>query len=214
MGDYAIIVTLGSNPNYDVTATGSKLTIGKKAATIVAHDKSKNEGEADPALTAGVKGTVGGDQLRYTLYRVLGEKAGTHPIFVSVGNNPNYAITAVDAVFTVNAAEEDGVIIVTEEMLTAQEDGAVTVDLSGLEQEITEIVIPNAVLAKITEALEIKLAKTTIRFDAEALAAIKEQVGDKDLHLELNGNEAETVRAFIVDEAGVETDLELPAAKD
>ena len=157
---------------------------------------------------------MGGDQLRYTLYRVLGEKAGTYPIYVSVGNNPNYAITAVDAVFTVNAAEEDGVVIVTEEMLTAQEDGTVTVDLSAQEKEITEIVIPNAVLAKITEALEIKLAKTTIRFDAEALAAIKEQVGDKDLHLERNGNEAETVRAFIVDAEGVETDLELPAAKD
>ena len=215
-GEYTITVTPGQNAKYDVTVIEGNLTITKKPVTIVAHDKSKNEGEADPALTAGVKGTVGSDKIKYELYRKKGEAAGTYAIIVSVkaNDNPNYAITAVDAVFTVNAAAEAGVVTVTEEMLTVQEDGTVTVDLTAMEKEITEIVIPNAVLAKITDALEIKLAKETISFDAEAVAAIKEQAGDKDLHLELNGNEAEKVRAFIVDEAGVETNLELPAAKD
>ena len=215
-GEYTSNVTPCQNAKYDVTVIEGNLTITKKAVTIVAHDKSKNEGEKDPALTAGVKGTVGSDKIKYDLYRKQGETAGTYTIIVSVkaNDNPNYAITAVDAVFTVNAAAEAGVVTITEEMLTVQEDGTVTVDLTAMEKEITEIVIPNAVLAKITDALEIKLAKETISFDAEAVAAIKEQVGDKDLHLELNGNEAESVRAFIVDEAGAQTDLELPAAKD
>ena len=56
VGEYAITVTLGENPNYDVTVTNAKLTIGKKAATVTAADKSKTYGEADPELTATVDG--------------------------------------------------------------------------------------------------------------------------------------------------------------
>ncbi|MDX1752785.1 MAG: MBG domain-containing protein, partial [Salinimicrobium sediminis] len=39
--DYAITVTLGSNPNYDITPTNGTLNIGQKSATVVANDKSK-----------------------------------------------------------------------------------------------------------------------------------------------------------------------------
>jgi hypothetical protein len=36
-----IVVTLGSNPNYDVTKTDGTLTIGKASASVTANDKSK-----------------------------------------------------------------------------------------------------------------------------------------------------------------------------
>ena len=236
-GEHEITVTPGQNPNYDVTAVGSKLTIGKKAATVTANDTSKTEGEDDPLLAAYVTGTVGSDQILYSLHRALGEKAGTYTIFVRVkdSDNPNYNVTAVNGVLTVNAApqpepepepeqEPQAPVVVTvpvsgdeatanvtvtveesiatvsdtniDEVLSAQEVGTVTVDMSALETEITEVVIPNAMLTKVAEAvadennsadsLEIKLTEATIHFDAEAVAAVKEQAGEHDLHVKLD----------------------------
>ena len=94
VGEYDITVTLGENPNYNITATGSKLTIGQKAATITADAKNKTYGTAeDPELTATVEGVVGEETLNYTLTRAEGENAGTYAITVTPGSNPNYAVT-------------------------------------------------------------------------------------------------------------------------
>ena len=102
VGEYAITVTLGENPNYEVTVTNAKLTIGKKAATITAADKSKTYGEDDPELTATVEGTVGLDAINYTLSRAEGENVGEYDIVVTLGNNPNYDVTVKDGAFTIN----------------------------------------------------------------------------------------------------------------
>src|SRR5205814_5255024 len=67
VGDYPITVTLGSNPNYSVTKTDNTLTVEAKAATVVADHKSKTYGDANPALTAVVTGTVNGDAVNFTL---------------------------------------------------------------------------------------------------------------------------------------------------
>ena len=52
VGGYAITVTLGSNPNYDVTPVNGTLTITPRSATLQADDKTKVYGDANPALTA------------------------------------------------------------------------------------------------------------------------------------------------------------------
>src|SRR3989449_7820558 len=52
VGDHAITVTLGSNPNYTVTPTNGTLHINPKAASVTADDKAKTYGDANPALTA------------------------------------------------------------------------------------------------------------------------------------------------------------------
>ena len=44
-------MTLGTNPNYDVTKTDGTLTINKATATVTANAKSKTYGAANPALT-------------------------------------------------------------------------------------------------------------------------------------------------------------------
>src|SRR5438093_9711874 len=41
VASYAIMVTLGSNPNYSVTPTNGTLTVGQKAAALTANNKSK-----------------------------------------------------------------------------------------------------------------------------------------------------------------------------
>ena len=102
VGEYAITVTLGENPNYEVAVTGAKLTIGKKAATVTANNKAKTYGEADPALTATVEGTVGTDIINYTLSRAKGNNVGEYAITVTLGENPNYEVTATNGSFTIN----------------------------------------------------------------------------------------------------------------
>src|SRR5438270_11957310 len=50
VGPYAITVTLGSNPNYNVTKTDGTLTVDAKDASVTADNKMKTYGDANPAL--------------------------------------------------------------------------------------------------------------------------------------------------------------------
>ena len=102
VGTYDIMVNLGSNPNYAIETTNANFTINKKAATITANDTNKTYGDADPELTATVTGSVAGDAIAYTLTRAAGNTAGTYPITVTLGSNPNYQITTTNATFTIN----------------------------------------------------------------------------------------------------------------
>ena len=107
IGDYPITVTLGSNPNYDLTKTDSLLTVKKAVATVVADAKSKFYGTDNPALTAVVTGAVvGGDPVNYTLATtaVKLSPAASYPITVTLGANPNYNVTPTDSTLTVNRA--------------------------------------------------------------------------------------------------------------
>lgn len=107
VGSYPITVTLGSNPNYDVTATSGSLTVNARIATIAAEDKSKSYGDLNPALTAIVTGTVNGDELNYSLSTsaVQFSNAGNYTIMVSLGLNPNYSITPKDGTLVINRRE-------------------------------------------------------------------------------------------------------------
>ena len=102
--EYDITVSLGSNPNYTVTTNGAKFTISPKAATVTADAKSKEYGEADPALTATVTGVLEGETLNYTLSRAEGQNADEYDITVTLGSNPNYTVTTNGAKFTITAA--------------------------------------------------------------------------------------------------------------
>lgn len=108
VGSYPVTVSLGVNPNYAVTATDAALTISAKAATILANDVTKTYGTANPALSAVVSGEVaGGDAIAYTLSTTATALSGvgSYPVTVSLGANPNYAVTATDAALTVEPAE-------------------------------------------------------------------------------------------------------------
>src|SRR5262249_16852095 len=45
VGSYAITITLGANPNYNITATSGTLTVTPKAATITANNRTKIYGQ-------------------------------------------------------------------------------------------------------------------------------------------------------------------------
>src|SRR5205807_79740 len=61
VGNYPIAVTLGSNPNYSVTAYNGTLTIGKAHLTVMADTKSVQYSDPLPTLTATITGFLGTD---------------------------------------------------------------------------------------------------------------------------------------------------------
>jgi gliding motility-associated-like protein len=138
IGNYPIEVTLGSNPNYSVTKTDAVLNITPKAITVVAADKSKVYGEANPTLSAVVNGVVGSDVINYTLATTATTTSGvgTYPIEVTLGANPNYSVTKTDAVLnitpkaiTVVAADKSKVYGEANPTLTAVVSGIVGTDV-------------------------------------------------------------------------------------
>ena len=103
IGNYPITVALGINTNYSVTVSNNNLTVGQRAATVVANPKGKNYGSPNPTLDAIVAGTVNRDMINYSLATtaVLSSPAGSYPITVSLGSNPNYTVTATTNTLTV-----------------------------------------------------------------------------------------------------------------
>src|SRR5262249_18632481 len=107
VGTYAITVTLGWNPNYNVTTTNGTLTIEQANATVTADNKSKTYGDDNPTFTATVVGAVvGGDAIDYSLATTALKfsNVGSYPITASLGSNPNYNVTATDGTLTINQA--------------------------------------------------------------------------------------------------------------
>ena len=111
-GEYDIIVTLGENPNYDISTTGGTFTIAKKSVTLSAVAAEKPWGTNDPKLTAAFTGVIAGEEgdIEYVVTRDPGEYAvdneeaaksgdgftyyNTFDTYVTVTNDPkNYDVT-------------------------------------------------------------------------------------------------------------------------
>ncbi|QKJ31112.1 gliding motility-associated C-terminal domain-containing protein [Mucilaginibacter mali] len=111
-GSYAIKQgTLSLSGNYTLNYTGDNLTIGRKALTITADNKTKVYGAANPALNAIYTGfTNGDDATRLTTQPTLAttatasSAAGTYPITASGAASNNYAISYTNGTLTVNKA--------------------------------------------------------------------------------------------------------------
>src|SRR5437762_14353392 len=105
VGPYTITVTLGSNPNYNVTKTDGTLTINAKDASVTADNKMKTYGDANPALTATVTGTVNGDTLDYTLANAAMPVSGVGALHIAltICSNPNYDVTPHNGNLHINA---------------------------------------------------------------------------------------------------------------
>ncbi len=144
-GEYAVTfsgVTLNetkdSTGNYVFTGTtNGKLTIRTKAITVKADDKTKvydNDSTTDPELTATVEGVVKGDTLDYTLSRAEGEDVGTYAITVTLGENPNYDVTATNGNFTITKAAQEAPAAPTAQEIT---DNSVTLaPVEGMEYRL------------------------------------------------------------------------------
>ena len=133
VGTYDIKVTLGENPNYEITVTEDKFTITRKPASItVDPNQSKIYGEKDPDIfSATVEGTVGTDKLNYSLSRTGGENVGEYPITITLGDNPNYEVTATDGKLTITPKSASITVDVGQGKTYGEEDPALIVTVEG-----------------------------------------------------------------------------------
>ena len=71
---------------------------------MTADNKSKTYGDDNPALTATVVGEVsGGAAINYSLATTALKfsNVGNYPITVTLGSNPNYAVTPIDGTLSI-----------------------------------------------------------------------------------------------------------------
>ncbi|WP_194383028.1 MBG domain-containing protein, partial [Belliella aquatica] len=109
VGSHPITLSGGVDANYAITLVNGTLTVGQKAVTITAEDKSKIYGEANPALTFTYTGLVNGDTQVATEPSIAtsataSSNVGTYPITLSGGIDANYNITLVDGELEVTQA--------------------------------------------------------------------------------------------------------------
>ena len=107
VGTYDITVTGGSAANYDITRTGGTLTVNKAGITVVADDKNRSYGAANPTLTGTLSGVLNGDNITafYGTTAVLASPAGTYAIVPGLldptSKLGNYTTSLTSGVLTV-----------------------------------------------------------------------------------------------------------------
>ncbi|MEA5050548.1 MAG: InlB B-repeat-containing protein, partial [Oscillospiraceae bacterium] len=99
---------ISANTNYavgTVSYTDGSLTITRKAVTVIANNKTKAYGEADPTFDATVNGLVTGDTLNYIFSRTAGDAVGSYTITPSgEATQGNYTVTYATGTLTITAA--------------------------------------------------------------------------------------------------------------
>ncbi len=109
--DYGLTADQFGYNDENVTATftvaaDGKLTIGPKAVTVTAENKTKISGNADPELTATVEGVLEGDEIAYALSREAGEGAGEYAITpTGEETQGNYTVSYVAGTLTIGGAK-------------------------------------------------------------------------------------------------------------
>ncbi|MBE6526879.1 MAG: hypothetical protein E7Z63_03795 [Thermoplasmata archaeon] len=145
-GSYELKADVPETANYLGGSATATFSITKASVTIVAADKSKVYGSADPKLTAAVIWQTGGPagMVSYTLSRTAGEDVGEYVISVSAESNDNYDVivqqgklSILKASITIDANDAskiygsaDPELIATVVWNTGGPIGSVTYDLS------------------------------------------------------------------------------------
>ena len=108
-------VRVSSEGKYTGTLTvEEKLTITRRPVTVAANSYQKTFGEADPAFTAKVEGTLGNDKVDYKLSREKGKDVGTYTITPTGDEKQgNYKVTYKPGTLTIVAAQRTTELSVT-----------------------------------------------------------------------------------------------------
>ena len=112
VGNVAITVSLGNNPNYNVTTTSGTLTVTARPITVTAVNATVAYGDDASLPDPTINGDIEGCPVNYSLssdYTVGANAGTTHTIIVSLDNNPNYSVTAVNGTLTVVKADYTGI---------------------------------------------------------------------------------------------------------
>ncbi len=108
VGNYKITPSKGSAANYAISFAEGILGVVKAPLKIIAANKSRLFGQANPALTVSFAGLVKGDTpnsvtgLRISTSATQSSKGGEYPITLSGATAANYVITLVNGILTIN----------------------------------------------------------------------------------------------------------------
>ncbi len=102
-GTVKFTASVSGNYMYNDWTKTVTVTVAKKPLTITVDDKSKREGNEDPALTYTATETAIGDTLTVTLERENGETVGEYDIVVTytLSNKDSYDVTVNNGTFTI-----------------------------------------------------------------------------------------------------------------
>ena len=107
VGAVDVTVTLGSNPNYNVTVlSAGAITVTKRDVTITAPTATVKYNSAMPATV--VAGEVDGYPVNYTVncgYTVGSDAGNVYDVTIVLGENPNYNVTYTNGQITVIKAD-------------------------------------------------------------------------------------------------------------
>ena len=114
-GNATITVTASENDSYAQATVTFGLTVNPKAVVIVADDKTKVKGEADPEFTVSVTGLLENESeslIMYTVSRESGSVPGTYSI-TPAGDavQGNYSVTYVQGTLTIEPAPTWTVVV-------------------------------------------------------------------------------------------------------
>ncbi len=135
VGTYAIVVSGGSDNNYNYSYVNGTLTINPAALTITAEDKTKAFGESLPTFTLDYSGFVNGDNAgelnelpMISTTATSGSNVGVYPIQLSGGSDNNYTYMLVNGSLTITTADQTITIVPIADKITT--DGSFAVSAS------------------------------------------------------------------------------------
>ncbi|WP_420464563.1 MBG domain-containing protein [Panacagrimonas sp.] len=109
-GRYAVTVTGGVNPNYDITRVGGTLIINPRPVTAIATDRTREYGLGNPTLLFGIDNEIGTAPLDRSgigiqTAAVAVSDVGTYPIqLTGMAADPNYLVSFRPGTLTVTPA--------------------------------------------------------------------------------------------------------------
>ncbi|PRY82926.1 MBG domain-containing protein, partial [Mongoliibacter ruber] len=109
VGTYPIVLSGGSDDNYEITLVDGELEVTRADLTISADDLSRVYGEENPVLTFTYTGLVNGDTQVTTEPNIsttanINSNVGTYPITLSGGSDANYEITLIGGTLEISQA--------------------------------------------------------------------------------------------------------------
>ena len=151
VGEYDIVPSGVSNPDYAITFVNGKVTVSKAQLTITADNKEVTYGDEAPAFTVTYEGFKNEDDeivvsgLTLTSEYVQTSNVGEYAIVPADATAQNYAITFVNGTLTVNRA---ALMITAEdkEVTYGDEDPAFTASYEGWKNADDESVVSGLTL--------------------------------------------------------------------
>ncbi len=108
-GTYPIVLAGGVAANYTLTLQQGTLSVVPTTLTVTANNQTRDYGALNPTLTLTYSGFVNGETVAdlnvlptVTTTATVASNAGTYPITVTGGADPNYTLVYVNGTMTVN----------------------------------------------------------------------------------------------------------------